>query len=197
MLTRLFLYLKVFSHFAFYLFGTFAHEMAHWIVAKLTLSQTPSSAMIEEEDENGNIHKKMVAGFTIIPRITKTKVVYGHVLSIPRIQAAFVLIAIAPLVWYVALYYFLSYYNLLFIAIENGKIYLNFEYEAFLNYQNWLLLYISLQLLWAGKLSGQDIKVFFKGIFSISFLFIAFVGAIIYNFLNNNIILIYLKEVFG
>ncbi|MFA6195334.1 MAG: hypothetical protein WC656_01665 [Sulfurimonas sp.] len=185
MQNKISLYIKVFSQFLFYLIGTFLHEAAHWIAAKLTLSETPAIAVIEEEDINGNKFKKTVSGFTIIPRIKKDYVVYGHVFSIPRINASLVLISAAPLVWFIALYYLLLNCGFIFITIENGKIFLNFNYKEFFTPQNLLIIYISLQLIWAGTLSSQDIKMFFKGVLSVSFIIIFLATITIYDFFNN------------
>jgi hypothetical protein len=175
--------------------GTFLHEAAHWTAAKITLSETPSSAVIEEEDENGNKFKKNVPGFTIIPRIKKDYVVYGHVFSIPRINASLVLISAAPLVWLVALYYLLLSYGFLYVSLENGKLFFNLNYQKLFILDNWLILYVSLQLIWAGTLSSQDIRMFFKGLFSPSFIAIALVLVGIYDFRNNHQILHYFQKV--
>lgn len=178
MLNRIYLYISVFSQFLFYLPGTFLHEASHWIAAKLTFSHTPSKAIIEEEDENGNKIQKVVAGFTIIPKIKKDQVVYGHVLSVPKLNAVMVLISVAPLVWLVVLYNLLSYYGYASMFFKNGNIYFNMDYSNFFVLKNWLLFYITLQLIWAGTLSSQDIKMFFKGVFSPSFIALASVTAL-------------------
>jgi hypothetical protein len=162
------LYIKVFSQFIFYLAGTFLHEIAHYIVAKLTFSTTPNEAFIEEEDRSGNKITKKVSGFTIVPRITKNQVIYGHVLAVPKFKIFYLPIAIAPLVWIVTLYYLLAYFGYLNIDITNGGIYIDFAYGSFFTFDNWILVYISLQLLWAGTPSSQDIKMAFSGLFSIS-----------------------------
>lgn len=170
MLSRIYLYISVFSQFLFYLPGTFLHEAAHWLVAKLTFSHVPSKAIIEEEDEDGNKIKRVISGFTIIPKIKKDQVVYGHVLSIPKAKAAFVFISSAPLIWFVVLYFLLTHYGYLTFLTEDGEAYFKINYLEFFRLENWLLIYVSLQLIWAGTLSSQDIKMFLKGIFSISFL---------------------------
>ncbi|MBW6487542.1 hypothetical protein [Sulfurimonas sp.] len=176
MLSRVYLYISVFTQFLFYLPGTFLHEAAHWIVAKLTFSHTPTKAIIEDEDENGNKIHKTVSGFTIIPKIKKDQVVYGHVLSIPKFDIALVFISAAPLVWIVALYYILSHYGYISLGFENGNIYFSADYSSFFSLSNWLLIYIALQLIWASTLSSQDIKMFFKGVFSpSSFILLSFI----------------------
>ena len=176
------LYIKVFGQFIFYLIGTFLHEAAHWIGAKLTLSSTPSRALIEDEDANGNKIQREVAGFTIIPKIKKDSVVYGHVVAMPKFKAAYILIALAPLIWVVALYYILNYYEFLYILIENGSFYTEFNFTDFFRVDNLLIIYISLQLIWASTLSTQDIKMFFIGVFSISFIVIALFLSALYCF---------------
>jgi len=196
MQNKIMLYIKVFLEFIFYLLGTFLHESAHWVGAILTLSYVPRKALIEEEDENGNKYKKEVAGFTIIPKIKKNHIVYGHVLSSPRIKAAFVIISIAPLVWLVALYYMLYTSGLLYFSVEDGNIYFALDYKSLFSSENLLIIYLSLQLIWAGTLSSQDIKMFFVGVFSISFLVIASVGLGIYLvFLDNGDVINFIKEV--
>lgn len=193
MRNNLTLYIKVFFQFIFYLIGTFLHEFAHWTFAKLTFSETPSRATIEEEDENGNKIKIEVAGFTIIPKIKKDYVVYGHVLSIPKVNASLILISAAPLLWLVALYYLLFIYGYLEFLVQDGEIYFSLNYKELFTFNNWLIIYISLQLLWAGTLSSQDVKMFFKGVFSPSFIIALFLFLSIYDFNNNFVILEYIK----
>lgn len=197
MLSRVYLYISVFSQFLFYLPGTFLHEAAHWLVAKLTLSHTPSKAIIEEEDENGNKIKRVVSGFTIIPKIKKDQVIYGHVLSVPKFKAALTLISTAPLIWFVALYFLLTHYGYFTFLIEDGEAYFKINYLEFFRLENWFIIYLSLQLIWAGTLSSQDIKMFIKGLFSISSLAIIFLTALLceglcqielYSYLFNGVI---------
>lgn len=187
------LYIKVFTQFIFYLIGTFLHEFAHYILAIVTFSTVPKTATVEEEDANGNKIQVQKKGFTIIPQIKTDKIVYGHVLAIPKIKAAFVLISIAPLIWIVVLYYMLTYLNYLHIGINNGSFYSEFNYTNFFTLKNWLVIYMSLQLLWAGTLSPQDIKMFFSGLFSISSLLMIAVALWIYDFFNNHIILNFIQ----
>lgn len=166
------LYLHVFSRFIFYFFGTFLHESAHWIAAKLTFSYTPSSGFVEDEDINGNTYRKEVPGFTIIPKIKKDKVVYGHVLAVPRFKVAFIPIAMAPLVWWVALYYYLEYLEVLYLYVNYETIQIEFNYLSLFRMESILHIYVSLQLFWAGRLSSQDVKMIFVGLFSISSLIV-------------------------
>lgn len=182
------LYIKVFSQFIFYLIGTFLHESAHWIGAKITFSQTPSSVVVDEEDDNGNTYKKKVPGFTIIPKIKKDRVVYGHVYAIPKYNIFFTIIAAAPLVWFVALYYLLAYFGFVSIDVDNGLLLFQLDYKDLFQFHNWLIVYISLQLIWAGTLSSQDIKMFFNGVFSISFAVFVLIAFAIYVFMNPNIL---------
>ncbi|MFK5855523.1 MAG: hypothetical protein QM503_05285 [Bacteroidota bacterium] len=187
------IYIKVFSQFIFYLIGTFLHEFAHYTLAVATLSTVPKMATVEEEDVNGNKIQVQKKGFTIIPEIKTDKIVYGHVLAIPKLKVAFVLISIAPLIWIVVLYYMLAYFNYLNININNGNIYFEFNYIKFFVIKNWLIIYMSLQLLWAGTLSPQDMKMFFSGLFSISSLLIISVVLLTYDFFNNHILLNFIQ----
>jgi len=182
------LYIKVFSQFIFYLLGTFLHESAHWIGAKITFSQTPRSVIVDEEDDNGNTYKKKISGFTIIPKIKKDRVVYGHVYAIPKYNMFYTIIAAAPLIWFVVLYYLLAYYGFVAMDIDKETLLFQLDYKSLFQFKNWLIFYISLQLIWAGTLSSQDIKMFFNGVFSISF-FVLILGIfVIYALLNPNII---------
>jgi len=182
------LYIKVFLQFIFYLIGTFLHEATHWIGAKTTFSQTPKSVVVDEEDDNGNTYKKKVSGFTIIPKIKKDRVVYGHVYAIPKYNMFYIIIAIAPIVWFVALYYLLAHYGFVTININKETLLFQLDYKSLFQFQNWFIIYLSLQLIWAGTLSSQDIKMFLNGIFSISF-FVLLLGVfIIYALMNPNIL---------
>ena len=178
------LYIKVFSQFIFYLIGTFLHESAHWIGAKITFSQTPRSVIVDEEDDNGNTYKKKISGFTIIPKIKKDRVVYGHVYAIPKYNMFYTIIAAAPLIWFVVLYYLLAYYGFVAMDIDKETLLFQLDYKSLFQFKNWLIFYISLQLIWAGTLSSQDIKMFFNGVFSISFFLFAISGFVIYVFMN-------------
>lgn len=181
------LYIKVFLEFIFYFIGTFLHEAAHYAAAKLTFCEVPDKAIIEEEDGEGNIVKRKISGFTIVPRINKNQIIYGHVIAIPRLNAAYTLVAIAPLIWIAALFYFLSASNMLFASFEKGYLSIEFNYREFFSFENILTIFISLQLLWAGTLSSQDIKMFFKGVFSLSFFFISTTAYFCYLFFANQI----------
>lgn len=189
------LHLKVFSQFLFYLIGTFLHEASHWFFAKLTLSRTPKTAIIEEEDENGIMQKKEVPGFTIVPKIKKDKVVYGHVYAIPLLRMFYIFIAAGPLIWIVALYYLLIETGYLHVVeMTDGRTLLGFDYINFFSFENWLVIYLSLQLLWAGTMSPQDVKMFFKGMFSLSFLIAFTIAFIAYDSYSGFVVTSYIKE---
>ncbi len=76
-------------------------------------------------------------------------------------------VALAPLIWWVVLYYFLLYFNIVELNVTQD-VYITISYEWLKDWNNWWIVYTILQLLWAGRLSDQDFKVFFTGLFSIS-----------------------------
>ncbi len=183
------IYFKVFLKFIFNFPGTLSHEIAHWIGAKLTFSKTPLFATIEETDSDGKEYNKRVLGFKIIPSIKEDRIVYGHVIAYPIYKMAYIIIAAAPLVWFYVLYLMLNYYGLLNLNIENGSVYMEFDFYSFFSFSNLLIIYLSLQLVWAGTLSSQDIKMFFVGVFSLSSLIVISSLIIIYSiFVDNHLI---------
>jgi len=124
------------------------HELAHWLACKLVGAQ--------------------VTSFNLIPRIQKGYIVYGSVQSRVTYRAMFIPIALAPLLWWIVLYYFLQYMQVLTIVWDAEQLALSFAYQQFQDWQTWWILYISLQLLWAGRPSDQDFAVFWQGVFSMS-----------------------------
>ena len=186
MKNTLMLYVKVFTQFIFYLLGTFLHEAAHWVGAKITLSKTPMTVVVEEEDEDGKKYNKKIYGFTIIPKIKKDKVVYGHVYAIPKYNIFYTIIATAPLIWYVVLYYMFKYFGFIDITIDKDVFFVSFNYHSFFQSENIFIIYLSMQLLWAGRLSSQDIKMFFTGFFSLSSIFFIIITLSIYTFAHQD-----------
>jgi len=132
------IYIKVFSEFIFYFMGTFLHEAAHWVGAKLTLSRTPLFTTIEETDSNGNKFNKKVLGFKVIPSIKEDRIVYGHVIAYPIYKIAYIIIAVAPLVWFYVLYLILNNYGFLNLDIDKGFLSVQFDYYDFFSLNNLL-----------------------------------------------------------
>ncbi len=117
---------------ALYLFpSTFLHELAHLLVAYITPAK--------------------IVSFNLFPRRVGNRIVFGSVVARYRPGISMSLSAIAPLIWWVVLYYF----------VQDEKI--GLLKQDIYSVKLILKLYIAFLLLWAGKLSTQDIKMFFKG----------------------------------
>lgn len=148
--------------FLFYFCGTCLHELAHY-----------SAALFLGKAE----------GFSVIPKIEGNQFVLGSVRSTVRYRVLSAFIAAAPLSWWAILFLILLHLHI--IRLSNGipEIHLGMtmnRLKAF-SFLDAAFLWIFTQLLWAGKLSIQDIKNVFKGVFSFSgFIFLAAVAISVY-----------------
>lgn len=141
-----------------YLPGTFLHELSHAFVTILV---------------GGKLSK-----FTIFPRIEEKKIVYGSVSSLVDYHFKFILIGLAPLVWWGLLIYLILHTNF-YLKLTSLN---TFSFEIFLDLLKILFFsifswetFLFVQLFWAGTLSKQDIKVALGGLFSISGLIFSFI----------------------
>ncbi len=130
-----------------YLFGTFLHEFSHFVAALLV--GRPEA-------------------FSLVPRIEGDTLVFGEVKARVRYKVLSVFIAAAPIIWWVFLFFmgkhFLSVYHATYMQ-EFGIKMLLFKLKT-CSFSDVFFLWIAFQLLWAGRLSLQDIKAGFKGIIS-------------------------------
>jgi len=141
--------LKLILKIILYFPGTFAHELAHWACALIFGS---------------------AKGFNIIPRREGDNLIFGSVSAAVRYKVFWIFIGAAPLVWWVVLYMLLKYYHIIHAVIEAPKVYITLSFERFISPSlgDLLFLWLITQLLWAGRLSMQDIKTCLAGLFSLS-----------------------------
>jgi hypothetical protein len=141
--------IKLFLKFIFYFFGTCLHELAHYVAA-LVLGKAE--------------------GFSVFPKIEGDSFIFGSVKSRARYKVLTSFIAAAPLIWWGVLFFILR--HLYIIRISNGmpEVQTDMTIKRIKSFSLPDLIYIWLfiQLLWAGRLSMQDIKNFFRGVFSVS-----------------------------
>jgi hypothetical protein len=136
-----------------FLFGTFLHEFSHF-----------TAALLLGKPE----------GFSILPRIDGDSFVFGEVRARVRYKVLGVFIATAPLAWWVILFFMVKHslpasqipdIQGLSIATFMGKL-------KALSLRDVFPLWFVSQLLWAGRLSIEDMKTGFRGIVSPSGLFL-------------------------
>jgi hypothetical protein len=141
--------LKLILKIILYFPGTFAHEFSHWAFALLFGS---------------------TKGFNIMPRRDGDNLIFGSVSAAVRYKVFWIFIGAAPLLWWVALYMLLKYYLTMHAVIQAPKVYiaLSFQRLASPSPVDLLFLWLMIQLLWAGRLSLQDIKMCLAGLFSVS-----------------------------
>lgn len=125
----------------FLLPGTFLHELAH-----------ATMAMIFGKIES----------FSLWPSISGNQIVFGSVQAKTRYDILLLPIALAPLMWWIVLYHTLIAFDIFDTT--------SFEFDAtvLLSPHGILVCFVGWQLLWAGKLSLQDIRVAISAIISIS-----------------------------
>ncbi len=133
--------------------GTFLHELSHYIAA-LVFGRP--------------------AGFSVVPRISGDSLIFGSVKAGTRFRVFSSFIAIAPLVWWLVLYLFLAHFRVMRInrLTPGFDMTLSPGMMRFFSAGNLLLIWLAIQLLWAGRLSTRDIRTFFAGLFSLSGLFL-------------------------
>jgi hypothetical protein len=138
--------------------GTFLHELAHYAAALL-------------------FGKPF--GFSVVPRISGDRVVLGNVRAGTRLKVLSAFIAMAPLIWWFILYLLLAHFRVVHTTIDRPLVHFTLSFGRFgsLSPVNIFLFWLAVQLLWAGRLSAQDIKTSFAGLFSLSGLFLAITTA--------------------
>jgi hypothetical protein len=150
--------------FIFYFVGTCLHELAHYVAAFLL---------------------GKAEAFSVIPRIEGNRFILGSVKSRVRYKLLSSFIAAAPLVWWAILFLILLYLHI--IRLRNGIPIIAYELIAkklrSFSFSDVFSLWVFMQMVWAGRLSVQDIKNVFRGIFSVSGLvFLSVVIILIYLF---------------
>ena len=139
--------IKLFCRSILCLFGTFLHEFSHFAVA-LFLGKPE--------------------GFSIVPRMEGDVFIFGEVRARVRYKVLSVFIAGAPLIWWALLLIMLR--HALFVSPETDMQGLNMsillkKLRSF-SVHDVFSLWLAFQLLWAGRLSIQDIKTCISGIIS-------------------------------
>ena len=150
--------------FIFYFFGTCLHELAHYVAALLL---------------------GKAEGFSVIPRIEGTRFVLGSVRSKVRYKFLSSFIASAPLVWWAIL--FLTLLSLHIIQVRNGMPIIPSGLVAkrlkAVSFSDLVSLWVFIQLLWAGRLSVEDLKNVLRGMLSVSgMVFLSVVTVLFYLF---------------
>ena len=145
--------IKLFCKSILFFFGTFLHELSHF-----------TAALLLGKPE----------GFSILPRIDGDSFVFGEVRARVRYKVLGVFIATAPLVWWVILFFMVKHILPAFQKPDIQVINIAFFLEKLksLSLRDIFPLWFASQLLWAGRLSMQDMKTCFRGIVSPSGLFL-------------------------
>lgn len=142
----------------FYLTGSFLHELAHY-----------TAALLLGKPE----------GFSLIPRKEGQRIIFGSVTASYNYKVYGSLIAAAPLLWWGVLYLILQHLGILQVALDRPHFHLAISAErageSLLTRLPFL--WLALQLLWAGRLSSQDLQEFVRGLVSISG--VAFIVALV------------------
>ena len=155
--------IKLFCKSILFLFGTFLHEFSHFVAA-LLLGKPE--------------------GFSIVPRIDSDSFVFGEVRARVRYKVLGVFIATAPLVWWVVLFFMVKH----ILPASHGPDVQGLNIASFMEklkhlpLGNVFALWFASQLLWAGRLSMQDIKTCFRGIVSPSGLFLISAAVLLVKF---------------
>ena len=145
--------IKLFCKSILFLFGTFLHEFSHF-----------AAALLLGKPE----------GFSIVPRIDGDSFIFGEVRARVRYKVLGVFIATAPLVWWVILFFMVKH----ILPASQGPEMQGLNIATFLeklkslSLRDVFPLWFASQLLWAGRLSMQDMKTCFRGIVSPSGLFL-------------------------
>ena len=145
--------IRLFCRAVLYLCGTFLHELSHF-----------AAAFLLGKPE----------GFSIMPRINGNSFVFGEVRAKVRYKVFGVFIAIAPLVWWVVLFFMVKHILPAFQGPEMQGLNITTFLERLksLSLLDVFLVWFASQLLWAGRLSMQDMKTCVRGIVSPSGLFL-------------------------
>ena len=141
--------IKLFCRSILYLFGTLLHESSHF-----------AAALFFGKPE----------GFSIVPKIKGDTFIFGEVRARVRYKVLSVFIGAAPLLWWALLALMVKHalsvspwtdMKGLNITMLLGRLRSFSLHDLF-------SLWLASQLLWAGRLSIQDIKTCFSGIISFS-----------------------------
>lgn len=121
-------------------------------------------------------------GFSIWPKTSGNKIVFGSVAASVRYMALHSFIAVAPLIWWVALYFVMRHLGVIKMvsSLPDMNLAQLKKVAGGLSLKHVIFIWLFFQLLWAGWLSTQDIKNFFKGAFSVSGLVCILAGAAVY-----------------
>ena len=139
--------IKLFCKSILFLFGTFLHEVSHF-----------TAALLLGKPE----------GFSLVPKIDGDSFIFGEVRARVRYKVLGVFIATAPLVWWVILFFMVKH----ILPASQGSDMQGLSIAIFLKKMKSLSLldvfplWFASQLLWAGRLSMQDIKTCFRGVVS-------------------------------
>jgi hypothetical protein len=150
----------------FYLFGTFLHELAHYVAAVIL---------------------GKAEGFSLIPRIEERSFVFGRVKSRVKYRVLSSFVATAPLVWWAVLLLILWHLRLIGISLGKPELHpgiLTRQIQAF-TVKDGLFIWLFLQMLWAGMLSTEDVRNFFKGLLSVSGIILIAAFAVLVYFSRN------------
>lgn len=139
--------IKLFCRSILYLFGTFLHEFSHFAVA---------------------VFLGRPEGFSIVPRIEGDTLIFGEVRARVRYKVLSVFIAAAPLIWWAFLLFMVKHVlSASFVtAMQGFNITILLKKLRSFSLHDAFSLWFASQLLWAGRLSKQDIKTCFSGIIS-------------------------------
>lgn len=148
---------------ALYLAGTFLHELAH-LLAGMLLGRP--------------------AGFSILPRVQEDRVLFGSASVRVKYKVLGALVAAAPLLWWLVLYYTLLKQSRVLqisraaVRIDTALLLYKVQHPAA---SDLVLLWLGIQLLWAGRLSTADLKAVAAGLCSPSgALALGLLGALLY-----------------
>jgi len=148
--------------FVFYFFGTFLHELAHYIAA-LFLGKAE--------------------GFSVRPKREGNRIVFGSVRSRTRFRVLSSFIAAAPIIWWAVLFMVLRHLHVIDTAnhIPGLRLGVIAQKVRTFSLPDFIYLWLLIQILWAGRLSLQDLKNFSRGLISVSGIsLILAVAALIY-----------------
>jgi len=153
--------IRLFFRAILYLCGTFLHESSHFAAALL-------------------LGKPV--GFSILPRIDGDSFIFGEVRARVRYKVLGVFIALAPLLWWVVLFFMLRHILPASLGPEWLNITTFLKKLKALSLRDVFPLWLAFQLLWAGRLSMQDLKTCLRGIVSPSGLFLILSAVLLVKF---------------
>ncbi len=147
----------------FYVFGTFMHEIVHYVAALLL---------------------GKAEGFSIMPHVEGGSFVFGSVKSRVRYKVLSSFVAMAPLLWWAVLFLILRHLRLIELSGRMPNVRFGFLVERLQSFsvKDALFIWLFLQMLWAGMLSTQDVKNFFKGLLSVSGCVLVAIAAVLVYF---------------